>query len=105
MSSDLSVCNHTMSWGINIGGRRGLSSTVAGTSVIDSNITSTPDASTIGHASGQITYLAAATAPAPSTADISRSSRYPAPQVDREASIASHPKRAKNAITTITGPL
>ena len=50
---------------------------------------------TIGQANGHTTYRAAATAPAPSMAAISRTPRHRLCQVDRDAIIASQPKRAR----------
>ena len=100
-----SMCTQVISCGDEHLRRSGLSRTVAGTSVIDRSISSTPHAATTGQASGQTTNRAAATRPAPSTDAMSRTPLQRRPHVERDAHIASQPNRATYAITTIPGPL
>src|SRR3954471_21886509 len=82
-------------------GRCGLSSTVAGTSLMDRVATNNALAPRIGQASGQTTYRAAASVEAPSTAARSRNARHGALHVAPAASSAIQPKRATYAIVTV----
>src|SRR6266496_4078650 len=69
IASYLSMWTHVISIGVSICGRCGEMSTVAGTSVNDNAITSTPAASISGQLSGQSTLAADCIGVAPSTAD------------------------------------